>query len=186
MEQSEYNIKTLNVPTRKLRDGAKTSFERRLLFIELYNQGYAVFNIAKTFHTTSGTVEHHLTVAGVYTKWRKPTKRKVAIQGYEEVLPATRILSPLLEASKPRNALEARILAEDDATEKMQKSFPKNYKEYLRRARERHPIEYNGQYHSTISTFSSTRYFLAEAKDTKVPMNYPDKEEGKYPYADSF
>lgn len=132
------------------------SFEIRRKFIDHYQEGYAVYKIATTFRVTAGTVEYHLRTAGVYIPGRKPTKRNVTIPGYEKVLQPQYTLSTLVIKAypQPKSELEKKLMREDDATERMQKSFPKCYKEYLARAKKREPGVYNGLYASTTNSFS--------------------------------
>lgn len=153
MEASEYKglVPNANRPWQ-----AHLSFENRLKFIDYYKEGYAVYKIAKTFQVTAGTVEYHLRVAQVYIPGKKPTKRGIEIQGHFQILQASHGLSKIVIASlpKPKTKIQLMLEEEDEQTRKMQKAFPKNYREYLARAKQRHPIEYNGIYASTVNPWS--------------------------------
>ncbi len=134
----------------------RLSFETRHKFIDYYNEGYAIYKIAKTFQVTAGTVEYHLRVAKVYIPGRQPTKRNVEIQSNQQILLPSRTLAPILISllPKPKTKIQILLELEDKRTAKMQASFPKCYKEYLAIAKRRHPKLYNGNYASTINTWS--------------------------------
>lgn len=57
----------------------KLSFNSRQRIITLYKQGYAVFNIAKSYAVSVPTIEHHLMKAGIYVKNHEITKRNVPV-----------------------------------------------------------------------------------------------------------
>lgn len=151
------SVQTLTVHKSHRQWENQLSFETRQKFITYYQEGYAIYKIASSHQVTAGTVEYHLRNAGVYLPGKKPTKRGIEIPGTEKVLPTSHGLSSIvINFYKPKNRLEQVTENEDRRTMRMQKSFPKSYREYLERAKKRHPRDYNGTYASTVNTYKAS------------------------------
>lgn len=146
MEQNDIVI----VVKKKHRWENHISFEDRKHIIDLYLQGYAVWNLAKTFHSACSTIEYHLKEAHVYIPGRKPIMRNKPIQHIQ--VTQTRYLA--LPNPKPVPLSIIRMWEEEKRTIEMSKRFPKSYKEYIKRDKQRHPNLYAKGFASNINTWS--------------------------------
>lgn len=135
----------------------KLSLNDRRLIIQWYQKGYAVKKIADTLHLKPPTIQYHLKVAGVFQPNKKPTKWGENIKLKKSVFqPERSLFQPTSQTTiiVIGRKLYPHETAEAAKTFQMIQNFPRNYIEYLERAKKRdvsyqhfNPINYGDRRH---------------------------------------